>query len=126
VDLSRHRPLLRDPDTNLEATLFDAGHILGSTGVLVREGSNTLFYTGDVNFEAQTICRAADFPTSGIDVMIAETTRGDYARPENFSRKAEKERLAGPSYVTRTRRVAPCHDPRLRPRQDAGGHAHAA
>jgi Cft2 family RNA processing exonuclease len=83
------------PDTNLEATLFDAGHILGSTGVLVREGSNTLFYTGDVNFEAQTICRAADFPTSGIDVMIAETTRGDYARPEGFSRKAEKERLAG-------------------------------
>ncbi len=83
------------PDTELEATLFDAGHILGSTGVLVREGSNTLFYTGDVNFEAQTICRAADFPTSGIDVMIAETTRGDYARPEDYSRKGEKERLAG-------------------------------
>lgn len=82
------------PDTNLEATMFDAGHILGSTGVLIREGGNTLFYTGDVNFEAQTICRAADFPTSGIDVMIAETTRGDYARPEGFSRKAEKERLA--------------------------------
>ncbi len=82
------------PDTDLEATFFDAGHILGSTGVLVREGSNTLFYTGDVNFEAQTICRAADFPTSGIDVLIAETTRGDYARPEGYSRKGEKERLA--------------------------------
>lgn len=82
------------PDTQLEATMFDAGHILGSTGILIREGSNTLFYTGDVNFEAQTICRAADFPTSGIDVMITETTRGDYARPEGFSRKAEKERLA--------------------------------
>lgn len=82
------------PGTNLEATLFDAGHILGSTGILIREGSNTLFYTGDVNFEPQTICRAADFPTSGIDVLVMETTRGDFARPEGFSRKAEKERLA--------------------------------
>lgn len=82
------------PDTNLEATLFDAGHILGSTGVLIREGGNTLFYTGDVNFEPQTICRAADFPTSGIDVLIMETTRGDFARPAEYSRKGEKERLA--------------------------------
>lgn len=82
------------PGTDWEATLFDAGHILGSTGVLIREGSNTLFYTGDVNFEPQTICRAADFPTSGIDVLITETTRGDFARPEGYSRKGEKERLA--------------------------------
>lgn len=82
------------PDTGWKATMFDAGHILGSAGVLIREGGNTLFYTGDVNFEAQTICRAADFPTSGIDVMITETTRGDFARPEGYSRKGEKERLA--------------------------------
>lgn len=82
------------PNTNLEATLYDAGHILGSTGVLIREGSNTLFYTGDVNFEAQTICQAADFPTSGIDVLVMETTRGDFSRPEGYSRKGEKERLA--------------------------------
>ncbi len=82
------------PNTKLEATMFDAGHILGSTGIMIREGSNTLFYTGDVNFEPQTICRAADFPTSGIDVLVMETTRGDYARPEGYSRKGEKERLA--------------------------------
>jgi Cft2 family RNA processing exonuclease len=82
------------PDTELEATMFDAGHILGSTGILIREGSNTLFYTGDVNFENQTICRAADFPTSGIDVLIIETTRGNHARAEDYARKGEKERLA--------------------------------
>lgn len=101
LDEIRARWIYRDidrpftiPNTELEATMFDAGHILGSTGILVREGSNTLFYTGDVNFEPQTICRAADFPTSGIDVMITETTRGDFARPEGYSRKGEKERLA--------------------------------
>ncbi|HAL72944.1 MAG TPA: hypothetical protein DCP71_14345 [Verrucomicrobiales bacterium] len=38
---------------------------------------------------------AAGGEVGGIDVMIAETTRGDYARPEGFSRKGEKERLAG-------------------------------
>lgn len=101
LDEIRARWIYRDidspftlPDTDLEATMFDAGHILGSTGILIREGSNTLFYTGDVNFEPQTICRAADFPTSGIDVLITETTRGDFARPEGYSRKGEKERLA--------------------------------
>lgn len=101
LDDNRGRWIYRDinrafniPDTELEATLFDAGHILGSTGILIREGANTLFYTGDVNFESQTICRAADFPTSGIDVLIIETTRGDHARPESYSRKGEKERLA--------------------------------
>ena len=82
------------PDTNWEATMFDAGHILGSTGIMIREGSNTLFYSGDVNFEHQTICRAADFPTSGIDVLVMETTRGTYERQESYSRKGEKERLA--------------------------------
>lgn len=101
LDEIRARWIYRDidtpftiPDTDLEATMFDAGHILGSTGILIREGNNTLFYTGDVNFEPQTICRAADFPTSGIDVLITETTRGDFARPEGYSRKGEKERLA--------------------------------
>jgi predicted metal-dependent RNase len=38
--------------------------------------------------------READFPTEGIDTLIMETTRGDYARPEGFTRRQEKERLA--------------------------------
>ena len=82
------------PGTEVECTFFDAGHIMGSAGVMLRHGGKTLFYTGDVNFEPQTIAREADFPTEGIDVLITETTRGDYARPEGFTRRAEKERLA--------------------------------
>ncbi len=80
--------------TNVECTLFDAGHIMGSAGALLRENGKTLFYTGDVNFEAQTIVREADFPREKIDALIVETTRGDHARPEGFSRRDEKERLA--------------------------------
>jgi Cft2 family RNA processing exonuclease len=81
-------------DTGITASFHDAGHIIGSAGILLREGGNSLFYTGDVNFEPQTIARAADFPIEGIDVLIVETTRGNYERPADYSRKAEKERLA--------------------------------
>lgn len=82
------------PDSEVECTFFDAGHIIGSVGIMLRTGGKTLFYTGDVNFEPQTITKEADFPTSGIDTLIIETTRGDFQRAEGFSRKTEKERLA--------------------------------
>jgi Cft2 family RNA processing exonuclease len=82
------------PDTDWKVSFHDAGHILGSTGVMVKEAGSTFFYTGDVNFESQTICMAADFPTEGIDVLAMETTRGTYERPADYTRKAEKERLA--------------------------------
>lgn len=101
LDENRAQYIYRDlerpfeiPDTDWKVSLYDAGHILGSTGVMVKEAGSTLFYTGDVNFEAQTITMAADFPTKDIDVLIVETTRGTYARPADYSRKAEKERLA--------------------------------
>jgi Cft2 family RNA processing exonuclease len=82
------------PGTDMTASFHDAGHILGSTGVMIKENGNTLFYSGDVNFESQTICMAADFPTEGIDVLVMETTRGTYDRAPGFTRRAEKERLA--------------------------------
>ena len=37
---------------------FDAGHTLGSAGILIRGKKETLFYTGDVCFHDQTILRA--------------------------------------------------------------------
>ncbi len=79
--------------TDVECTFFDAGHILGSIGVMLKHQGKTLFYTGDVNFEAQTICKAADFPKEHVDTLIVETTRGDYQRPGGFTRRAEKERM---------------------------------
>jgi Cft2 family RNA processing exonuclease len=82
------------PDTQITASFHDAGHIIGSAGILLKEAGSTLFYTGDVCFENQTIARQADFPVEGVDVLVMETTRGTYQRPEDYSRKAEKERLA--------------------------------
>src|SRR4051794_14549337 len=40
---------------------YDAGHALGSAGIMVRGQKQTVFYTGDVCFQDQTILRAARF-----------------------------------------------------------------
>ena len=80
------------PSPTLE--FHDAGHALGSAGILVRGKSQTLFYTGDVCFHDQTLLKAARFSDIRADVLIMETTRGDRATPPGFTREAEAERLA--------------------------------
>lgn len=72
---------------------FDAGHVLGSTGVLIRAEDRTLFYTGDVNFDDQTIAQAAVFPEEKIDILVMECTRGDTPVPPTWSRASEEQRL---------------------------------
>jgi len=73
---------------------FDAGHVLGSTGIMLRTEGRTVFYTGDVNFDDQTIMEAAAFPEEKIDVLIMECTRGDHAKPEGWTRASEERRFS--------------------------------
>ncbi len=73
---------------------IDAGHVLGSAGVILRAEGRTFLYSGDVNFDDQTIAQGAVFPESGIDVLIMECTRGDAPQPEGFTRAAEERRWA--------------------------------
>jgi Cft2 family RNA processing exonuclease len=73
---------------------FDAGHALGSAGLLVRGKSQSLFYTGDVCFHDQTILKAARFDEVRADVLIMETTRGNRAPVPGFTREGEIDRLA--------------------------------
>ena len=86
----------RVPANSTETTFefFDAGHVLGSTGILLRTEGRTLFYTGDVNFDDQTIAQAAVFPEEKIDILIMECTRGDTPVPPTWSRASEEERFA--------------------------------
>ena len=72
----------------------DAGHALGSAGIMVRGKSETLFYTGDVCLHDQTILKAARFAEVQADVMIMETTRGTRKTPSDFSRSGEIEKLS--------------------------------
>ena len=80
--------------SGLTFEFFDAGHVLGSTGILLRAEGQTVFYTGDVNFNDQTIMEAAAFPEEKIDVLIIECTRGDHANPAGWTRAAEERRFA--------------------------------
>src|SRR5258706_12169835 len=72
---------------------YDAGHALGSAGLMVRGQKETLFYTADVCFHDQTILRKARFENVKADVLIMETTRGNRALPPGFSREGEVARL---------------------------------
>jgi Cft2 family RNA processing exonuclease len=79
------------PSPTLE--FFDAGHTLGSSGILIRGKKETLFYTGDVCFHDQTILKSARFEDVKADVLIMETTRGNRAVPPGQTRETEIERL---------------------------------
>jgi len=87
-----HKTRRGDPSPSVE--FFDAGHALGSTGMLVRGQKETLFYTGDVCFHDQTILKKARFDGIRADVLVMETTRGNRAVPAGFTREAEIERLS--------------------------------
>ncbi len=71
----------------------DAGHTLGSAGVLVRGAKETLFYSGDVCFHDQTLLRGAQYGDVRADVLILETTRGAREIPKGFTRAKELDRL---------------------------------
>ncbi len=79
---------------DVKCTLHEAGHILGATGTMFEYAGRTVFYTGDVHFEDQSIVCGADFPDSGIDVLVTECTRGDSPRAPEYTRQGEGERLA--------------------------------
>ena len=87
----RASPQSDDPFT---FEFFDAGHVLGSAGILLRTEGRTFFYTGDVNFDDQTIMQGAVFPEEPIDVLIMECTRGDQAAVPGWTRAGEERRLA--------------------------------
>jgi Cft2 family RNA processing exonuclease len=86
-----HKQRSGAPSPTLE--FYDAGHALGSAGIMVRGQKETLFFTGDVSFRDQTILKGARFEDVKADVLIMETTRGNVAAPKGFTRESEVERL---------------------------------
>jgi Cft2 family RNA processing exonuclease len=83
-----------EPNEQVDFQFWDAGHVLGAAGVLLRGEGRTIFYTGDVNFNDQALTKGAHFPDAGVDVLIIETTHGATPLPEDFSRKSEEGRFA--------------------------------
>ena len=90
-------------DSALSFEFWDAGHVLGSSGILLRAEGRTIFYTGDVNFDEQTIMQSAVFPGNRVDVLIMECTRGDIPEPPGWSRASEEKKLANAIEATFSR-----------------------
>ena len=60
----------------IEAEFFDAGHIIGSAGIMLRFDGRKIFFTGDINLSSQTLLAGAELPSEKIDILITETTYG--------------------------------------------------
>ena len=88
------RPFDLDPAGSIRGTFHDAGHILGSVGVMIEAEGKKLFYTGDVNFEHSTLQKGALFPEGTVDALVVETTRGEQARKPEYDRTDEENEFA--------------------------------
>jgi len=63
-------------DSKVDVTFYDAGHVLGSAGILLENNNHKLFYTGDINLTDQTLLPKAKLPEHKINTLILETTYG--------------------------------------------------
>ncbi len=76
----------------VEVEFFDAGHIIGSAGIMLRFDGRKIFFTGDINLSAQTILPGADLSSEKIDILITETTYGatDSSGLNNWEKEVER------------------------------------
>lgn len=94
VELGREFPIVDDGE--IVARLTHAGHVLGSASILVKTGSHTLFYTGDVCAADQTLMEGLDPLEDGeeVDTLVIESTYGANVRADMIGYEAETARFA--------------------------------
>lgn len=76
----------------VKVSLQDAGHILGSAGILLEHNGHKIFYTGDINMDDQMLTPKAVLPNKKIDTLIIECTYGatDSASLPGWTQEAKK------------------------------------
>ncbi|HYJ02084.1 MAG TPA: MBL fold metallo-hydrolase [Nitrososphaeraceae archaeon] len=98
IDLDRmvksHKNLeYREPYNIKETyvTLYESGHVLGGSTIVVENKGKRIFYTGDINTRGSKILRPADLDIDEIDLMVIEST---YSQTNQMPRsQSEKELL---------------------------------
>ena len=79
----------------IRVSFKDAGHILGSAGILIEHAGKKLFYAGDVNVTDQAIMKGAGFSgIRNIDTLILETTYGSTDSSKLGTWQSEQLRFA--------------------------------
>ncbi len=69
--------------------LFDAGHIPGSSGIMIRKEDKKIFYTGDIQTSESNLLNRCMLPNKA-DILIMEST---YAFKNHPERKKEIEKF---------------------------------
>ncbi len=95
--LKRHIPLeygeVSDIAPDMRLTLYNAGHILGSSMVHLHigEGLHNLLYTGDIQYAKTKLYNPADTNVNRIETMIMEATYGASNDVKPSRREAENK-----------------------------------
>lgn len=79
---------------DLSVQFYDAGHILGASGMLLKSKSGTVFYTGDTCAHDQDLIPGAIYPDEAVDMLILESTLGADPSAEEKTRRGEEKRFA--------------------------------
>jgi metallo-beta-lactamase family protein len=93
IPYARNKNRWHDIATNVRCKLYDAGHILGSSIVVLEitagDMTHTIAFTGDIGAPGMPILHDPEVPTEHIDTAICEATYGDTIHPPFKSVRAE-------------------------------------
>lgn len=74
---------------NFDCSLYDAGHIPGSSGILIQGKNEKIFYTGDIQTTQSHLLNSCHLPEKA-DVLITESTYSARSHPK---REYEEKKL---------------------------------
>ncbi len=89
------RGLRHSSSESIWITFLDAGHILGSAGILIEYCEHKVFYTGDINLSGQSVMVGANIKSiRNVNTLILESTYGGTDSQKLGTWKSEETRFA--------------------------------
>jgi Cft2 family RNA processing exonuclease len=86
-------PFHSHEESGIHFSFYDAGHILGSAGIMIEWRGRKIFYTGNTKKSKQFILKGADYPDN-VDLLITEATYGANEEAEKLKFVSEQNRFA--------------------------------
>lgn len=86
-------PLHGFEESGIQFSFYDAGHILGSAGVLIEWKGKQIFYVGNTRKSPQFILKGAKYPPK-VDLLLTESTYGANEEAERVVPSKERRRIA--------------------------------
>ncbi|MBI9072486.1 MAG: MBL fold metallo-hydrolase [Melioribacteraceae bacterium] len=78
---------------SITVEFFDAGHILGSAGILIEYQNKKIYYSGDTKLNSQYLLSGAKLPEKPVDVLLLESTYGSTDTKEIGTREEREKRF---------------------------------